>query len=195
MTVQKKTTPLLNISPSPLHRLPPNRVSRKWRRRRRGSPRSKLRSVITTRRLRVITRRIQTRLILCRPHARDAVRPWCRSCVLLAVKRLWGVLAVGIVVVSWRSVGSGLLLAVVVIGIGIVVRRKESLLLSRLGTLHFHVVVWQSAFAACGWESRQGVLVECFVWFVVTRWCSSVSGSTGHWRRSIHRRRRVHGSC
>jgi hypothetical protein len=62
-------------------------------------------------------------------------------------------LAVGIVVVSWRSVGSGLLLAVVVIGVGVVVGREQTLLLSGLGTLHFHVVVWKSTLAGCGRES------------------------------------------
>jgi hypothetical protein len=85
---------------------------------------------------------------------------------LLAVERLRGVLAVGIVVVGWSSVGGGLLLllAVVIFGVGVVVGGEQTfLLLGGLGTLHFHVVVWQSTFAGGGGEGGQGVFVEGFV--------------------------------
>jgi hypothetical protein len=141
-------------------------MSRKRRWRRSGASRgtSVVRGI--ARRLRMIARRIQTRLVLRRPHARDAIRARRRDRVLLAVERLRGVLAVGIVVVGWSSVGGGLLLllAVVVFGIGVVVGGEQTfLLLGGLRALHFHVVVWQSTLAGCGGEGGQGVFVERFV--------------------------------
>jgi hypothetical protein len=132
-------TPLLNVPPSPLHRFPSNRMSRKRRWRRSSTTRSssKVRSI--ARCLRVITRRIQTRLILRRPHARDAIRSTCwkrSNSILLAVERLRCELAVGVVVVGWGSVGGGLLLlAVVVIGVAVIVVGEQALLLGGLGTL------------------------------------------------------------
>lgn len=183
--------PRSNIPPSPLHRLPTNSLTHRWRR---HSPSSKI-SVIPLR-LRVITRRVQTRLILRRPHARDAIG-CLRSC-LLAVKRLWCELPVRVVVVCRRGIHSAQIatsgLAIVV---GVRVRRKQSLLLACCWTLevaHLHIIVL--TITSMGRESRQRILVVCTLWcFIWTRRCATATCASGHLRRRIHRRRSVHRCC